>query len=82
MYRLRGRRKRLRRITVLALFSAVRLAGGLWPHLSPAHNGQGEDGCNIGNHLEELIGDAYAHNLEPDLQSIAESEEQAGQKDA
>ena len=55
-----------------------------WPGaaLTSADGTQHDDGGHIGNHLEELIGDTDAGHLEPDLQRVAEAEEQAGQQHA
>ena len=70
-------------ITVMSpLFAAIGLSIGLGSRLLRTDDGEDDHGGHIGDHLEELVRDGDAGDLKPDLQRIAEAEEQAGQQDA
>ena len=62
----------------LAFFLAVRLAAALGSGLLHAYGCEHHYGCNIGYHLEELIGYVVAAHLKAYLQCVAEAEEEAG----
>ena len=64
------------------LFAAIGLSIGLGSRLLRTDDGEDDHGGHIGDHLEELVRDGDAGDLKPDLQRIAEAEEQAGQQDA
>ena len=65
-----------------AFFLAVRLAAALGTGLFCTDDGQDHDGGHIGDHLEELIRECVVDQLQTDLKSVAETEEQAGDQNA
>ena len=69
-------------ITGLALFLAVGQTIRLGTSLLGADDSQNHNGGNVGDHLEELIRNTQAADLQTDLQSVTQTEEQAGAHDA
>ena len=69
-------------ITTLVLFAAVGLTIGFRAALFGADNGQNDDCRDVGDHLEELVRKIERAELQTDLQSVAETEEQAGKQNA
>ena len=65
-----------------ALFLSVGLSVCLGAGLFGADNCQNHHGSHIGNHLEELVRQIEGTELKTDLQSVAETEEQAGKQNA
>ena len=72
----------IRQRRLSSLLTPVRLSIGLGTGLLCSDQRQDHDRSNVRDHLEELIRDPEASDLKTDLQSITESEEQAGQQNA
>ena len=66
----------------LQLFFPVRLARGLGTELAASDDRKRNNGRHVRNHLEELVRNIDAGYLQADLQSVAESEEEAGDQDS
>ena len=60
----------------------VRLAIGFGPETLGPKDDQGDEGYQIGDHLEELVRHCGNADLQHNLKSIAEAEEQAGREHA
>ena len=66
----------------LALLAQIGFANALGTALLGANQRQYDNGSKIGNHLEELIRNTEAADLQTNLECITEAEEQTCQQDA